>query len=114
MDFELRWSTDCLSADNLPLPTSPYDREPLGYTIKTHWLPKQPCPAHAPVNLQALIASTLLENNSRAMQGPVQDKSRTAMGATVTLHYKRVEGPATGSEHTGPIIYIPRLLPDFP
>jgi len=40
MDLELRWSNDCLSAHNLPLPTSPHDREPLGYTIKTHWLPK--------------------------------------------------------------------------
>lgn len=53
-------------------------------------------------------------NNSPTMQGPVHDKSRTVMGATVTLHYIRVEGPATGSTHTGPIIYIPRPLPDSP
>ncbi len=43
-------------------------------------------------------------NNSPTMPGPVHDKSKTALGAAVTLHYIRVEGPATGSAHTGPII----------
>jgi len=48
------------------------------------------------------------------MEGPVHDKPRTAMGAAVTLHYKRVDGPSTGSAHTGPIIYIPEAPTRLP